>query len=152
MPKHTRLNSSEHLRFTFACVKFSIGSQADQRHPSLRALVGHFGDHISIANDIASHDKEKSAFECGKANALINLVQVIAEGDGLGSNAAKAMAYTWQLLMEEEIRRHLEQSRYRNELGKEEWRFVEALLTAATGNVFTSVVMARYGGEGTRVA
>ena len=152
MPKHTKLKSTEHLRFTFACAKFSLCSDADQKHPSLRPLLGRIGDHMSIANDIASYDKEKSRFECGKANSMINLVHMIAERDRLRSNAAKAMAYAWQLLTEEEICGHLEELRCRNELGMEGWRFVEACLAAAKGNLFTSVVIARYGGEGARVA
>lgn len=85
---------------------------------------------------------------------MINLVHVIAERDHLDVNAAKAMAYAWQLLTEEEIMGDLEELRGRDGLGSEEWRFVEACLAAAKGALFSSVVVVieRYGGEGGRIA
>ncbi|KAL8978224.1 MAG: hypothetical protein Q9205_006148, partial [Flavoplaca limonia] len=137
--------------FTFACAKFSIRSHADQHHPALRPLLRHIGDHISIVNDIASYDKEKRNFESGKASSVINLVDVIMQQERLEAEPAKAMAYAWQLFTEEAIRRDLNRLKESGMMGQEEWRFVDACLGAARGNLFTSVVIKRYGGEGARI-
>ncbi|KAL8866201.1 MAG: hypothetical protein Q9198_008992 [Flavoplaca austrocitrina] len=137
--------------FTFACAKFSIRSHADQHHPSLRPLLHHIGDHISIVNDIASYDKEKRNFESGKASSVINLVDVIMQQERLEAEPAKTMAYAWQLLTEDAIKGDLDRLKESGVMGQEEWRFVDACLGAATGNLFTSVVIKRYGGEAARV-
>lgn len=137
--------------FTFACAKFSIRSHADQHHPSLRPLLHHIGDHISIVNDIASYDKEKRNFESGKASCVINVVDLIMQQERLEAEPAKAMAYAWQLFTEDAIRRDLDRLKESGVIGEEEWRFVDACLGAARGNLLTSVVIKRYGGEGARV-
>jgi hypothetical protein len=55
------------------------------------------------------------------------------------------------LWTENEILRELERLRDGNEMGFEEWRFIDGCLVAASGNLLTSVVIARYGGEKARV-
>ena len=69
----------------------------------------------------------------------------------LEAEPAKTMAYAWQLFTEEAIRGDLDRLKEKEGMGDEEWRFVDACLGAARGNLFTSVVIKRYGGEGARV-
>ena len=128
----------------------------DENGPNLRRIVHHIGDQISIVNDLASYEMEKHRFESGKAKSLINIVSVIMKLERVEEAVAKSMAYAWQLCMENEIRMDLEELRKKkeegkDELGVEEWRFIDAWLLVAAGNLFTSVVMSRYGGEGARI-
>ena len=81
---------------------------------------------------------------------MINVVHVIKEINDVDDVAAKSMAYAWQLWTENQIGKELEAMRD-SALSPEEWEFVDAALIAAAGDTFTSVVMSRYGGEGTRV-
>ena len=83
---------------------------------------------------------------------MINLVQVIMKVDRLDAMAAKSMAYAWQLYTENEIVEELRGLKRRNELSVEDWRFLDACLMAASGNLLTSVVVSRYGGEDARIA
>ncbi|KAL8996243.1 MAG: hypothetical protein Q9169_004221 [Polycauliona sp. 2 TL-2023] len=139
-------------RYTFAATTFAIRSRTTQHNPSLLPLLRHIGDHISIANDIASYAKERHAYESGKATAIINTVHVIMQQERLEDvDAAKSIAYAWQLFTEDAVRRDLEALREDERIGDEEWKFVEACLGIAKGNLLTSVVMRRYGGEGARV-
>lgn len=101
---------------------------------------------------MASYDKEKRHFDTGRAKSMINLVHVIATLERVDAQTAKAMAYAWQLSTENAILEDLQALKRQKELSNEEWRFVDACLTAASGHLFASVVMARYGGEKTRVA
>ncbi|KAL8951635.1 MAG: hypothetical protein Q9222_002396 [Ikaeria aurantiellina] len=138
--------------FTWSCAKFAIKCSADQDNPQLRRLLRYLGDHISIANDIASYEKEKRAFDKGKASAMINIVDVIVQLEHIDVKAAKCLAYARQLLIENDILEEMRELKSDGKLGVEEWRFVDACLTAASGNLLTSVVMSRYGGEGARIA
>ena len=101
---------------------------------------------------------EKQRFESGKAKSLINIVSVIMKLERVDEVVAKSMAYAWQLCMENEILKDLEglrKKRLCNELSseeEEEWRFIDAWLLVAAGNLLTSVVMSRYGGEGARIS
>lgn len=83
---------------------------------------------------------------------MINLVHVIMEVEHMHAVEAKSMAYAWQLSTEDEILRELEGLTGRDELSAEEWRFVDACLLAASGNLLTSIVISRYGGEDTSIA
>ena len=138
--------------FTWACSKFSIRSRTNQKTPNLHRILHHLGDHISIANDIASYEKEKRRYETGRATSMINLVHVIAKVDRMEETAAKSMAYAWQLCTENEILKELEELKRRDEMSVEDWNFVDACLLAASGNLLTSVVFSRYGGEDARIA
>jgi len=110
------------------------------------------GDHFSIANDIASYDKEHKSFKDGKAKYLINVVAVVQKLFGLpDSDAAKAFSYTLQLQTEQAILEELERMKVADELTIAQWKFVDAALAMAAGNVFTSVVISRYGGEAARI-
>lgn len=122
---------------------------------------------MSITNDLASFDKELAAYESGKTTSVINVVYVIMRNEKLSAEAAKSMAFAWMLRGEEaavaELRRFatMEGEGKGGEEGEgveggmvlsaEEWAFAEACLVMAAGNVVTSVSMARYGGEGSRI-
>ena len=83
---------------------------------------------------------------------MINLVHVIMTVDRVDEVVAKSMAYAWQLCTENEILRELEEMKRLKELSLEDWSFVDACLSAASGNLLTSVVISRYGGENARIA
>ncbi|KAL8840005.1 MAG: hypothetical protein Q9170_001489 [Blastenia crenularia] len=138
--------------FAWACAKFAVRSSVDQSRPDLLPLLRLIGDHISIANDIASYEKERRRFDTGKASSMINLVHVISELEGLDIEAAKCVAYAWQLLIESQILGQLERLRQEHRLSIEDWKFVDACLLAVSGNLLTSVVTSRYGGDDSRVA
>jgi len=109
------------------------------------------GNQISISNDLASYEKESHRFQTDRAASMINLVHVIMRVDRVEEAIAKSLAYAWQLCTENEILRELEDMKKRNELDLEDWRFIDACLVAASGNLLTSVVISRYGGEGARI-
>lgn len=129
----------------------------DENSPNLHRSVHHIGDQISIVNDLASYEMDESRFESGKAKSLINIVAVIMKLERVEEVVAKSMAYAWQLCMENGILRDLEdlkKTRW-DEMSVEEvedWRFIDAWLLVAAGNLLTSVVMSRYGGEAARIA
>ncbi|KAL8764459.1 MAG: hypothetical protein Q9203_007102 [Teloschistes exilis] len=133
--------------FVWACAKFSIASSVDLDDPKLQILLRHLGDHLSIVNDLASYDKEKRSHEIDEAETLINVVDVIASTGGLQDEHAKGMAYAWQLWTESRILEEMDRLHDQGLLDLEEWALVDACLLAAAGNVLTSVVIARYGGE-----
>jgi hypothetical protein len=134
--------------YSYACAKFSIGSSIDLQNPKLHRYLHLVGDHFSIANDLASFDKEKSNFEDGRAKHLINVVAVVQKLFGLpDSEAAKAISYALQLWTEQAILDELERMKGSNELTIDYWEFVDSVLVMAAGNIFTSVVISRYGGE-----
>ena len=124
----------------------------DQSSAKLSRFLGYLGDQISIANDIASYEKEKRQFQTGKVAAMINVVHVITKVDRMDDMEAKSMAYAWQLWTENRIIRELEEMKRQDDLSLEEWRFADACLVAAAGNLLTSIVISRYGGEKARIA
>lgn len=83
---------------------------------------------------------------------MINLVYVIMKVDRMEAMAAKSMAYAWQLYTENEILGELKELKMHDELSVEDWRLLDACLLAASGNLLTSVVFSRYGGEDARIA
>lgn len=83
---------------------------------------------------------------------MINLVQVIMKVDRIEAMAAKSMAYAWQLYTENDILKELRVLKRSNRLSVEDWRLLDACLLAASGNLLTSVVISRYGGEDGRIA
>ena len=124
----------------------------NQGHPNLHRILRYLGDQISIANDIASYEKEKRGYETRETTSMINLVQVIMKVDRMDATAAKSMAYAWQLYTENEIIKELRELKRRDEISVEDWRFLDACLMAASGNMLTCVVISRYGGEDARIA
>lgn len=109
------------------------------------------GDQISIINDIASYEKELKQFQRGEVSHMLNLVHFIRERYRLNVEAGKAMAYSLQLLSEDLVRKEIEGFDKRGDLNEEEWKFIDACILAATGSLFTSVVISRYGGEESRL-
>lgn len=106
---------------------------------------------MSIANDLASYEKEFKDFENGRAKHLINIVEVVRKIDFTDSDTAKARCYERQLETERLILEELEYMKRAGELSFLEWEFVDGALAMAAGNVFTSVVISRYGGTGARM-
>ncbi|KAF7915160.1 uncharacterized protein EAE98_011245 [Botrytis deweyae] len=140
-------------RFTWACTKFSLHLRVDLHSPKLRRLFGYLGDQISIANDIASYDKEAKQFLEGRAKEMINLVHTTMQVNCINDvTAAKSMAYAIQLWTENEILEELRALSRQGQLSAEEWRLVDGCLVAASGNLLTSIVISRYGGEEAKVA
>ena len=130
--------------------KFSVGSSVDQHAPVFRSFLRALGDQISIANDIASYDKELADYKSRKSKDMINVVHVMTECYSLDAQAAKSMSYAWQLHSEDLVAKELGAMKTKG-LSREEWRLVDACLHAASGNVFAGVVISRYGGEETRL-
>lgn len=109
-------------------------------------------DQISFSNDLASYDKEKRAYDCGKACYMINAVDVVHRLLALPSSGlAKSLTYTLQLQVEAEIKQEVDRLAACGELSTEELEFVDAVMVMVGGNVFYSVVAPRYGGPETRI-
>jgi len=135
-----------------ASVKFSINSSVDISNPKLETILRLIGDHISVSNDLASWRKEKHAYDCGKSLYLINVVDIMQRLMYLPTvDAAIAMSYAFQLEIECQMDAEIERLTLERTLEEDEWEFLVAALVAAAGNVFVSIVMSRYGGEGTRL-
>ena len=83
---------------------------------------------------------------------MINVVHVITKIDRMDDMEAKSIAYAWRLWTENKILRELEEMKRQDDLSLEEWRFANAGLVAAAGNLLTSVVISRYGGGNARIA
>lgn len=110
------------------------------------------GDHFSIVNDIASYEKEYENFKNGKAQHLVNIVVVMQEiYQSTSSDDAKTKSYALQLDTEDKIVQELESMKEARSLSLSEWDYVDAVLAMAAGNIFTSVVISRYGGEAARI-
>jgi len=136
------------IRHVLGCTKFSINSSVDLESSRLARYVRLVKDHISVANDLASWEKEKKAFDAGKVLYMINAVHVVKNLFRLASDgAAVAMTQAFQLQIEVEIDAEIERLVAENELNAEEWRFIDASIYTMSGNVFVSTVMSRYGGK-----
>ena len=120
--------------------------------PRLAKLLSLIRDHLAIINDLASYDKELRDFESGASADLINIVEVFRRVVSLpDEDAAKGMAYSYQLQIEEWIEDELQRLRTNNELSDEQWRFLYAIIACAAGNAFYSMTSSRYGGEAARI-
>ncbi|KAJ4414003.1 hypothetical protein N0V82_008173 [Gnomoniopsis sp. IMI 355080] len=135
------------VRFTLACVKFSLNSKVDILHPRLAKLYQLFSDHIVYVNDLASYEKEKVAYHRGEAKMFANIVEMIRKFLSLPADGqrAKALAYGLQLQVESDI--YGEMARLQNDLQDEEWRVVYGWLDESSGHCFVSHMLRRYGGE-----
>lgn len=130
------------------CTKFCLDSSVDLNSPRLARYIRLLKDHVSIANDLGSWEKEKKAFKSKKVLYMINVVHVIKDLFKLPTDhAAVAMAQSLQLQIETEIDLEIERLMTEDTLTGEEWRFIDATLHVMSGNVFVSTVMSRYGGE-----
>ncbi|KEF57258.1 uncharacterized protein A1O9_05175 [Exophiala aquamarina CBS 119918] len=139
------------MPFCYACAKYSLGSDIDISNPKLKKYLHLIGAHVSIANDIGSYEKEYQDFKDGKVKHLINIVAVVGKINRTDSDAAKAACYALQLQVEQDIAVELELMERDDELTFVEWDFIDALLAMAAGNIFTSIVISRYGGEAARI-
>lgn len=74
-------------------------------------------------------------------------MHVIAKTGGEEDEHAKLMAYAWQLWTESRLADEMNRLHEQGLMDLEEWAWVDACLLAASGNVLTSVVSARYGGR-----
>lgn len=135
-----------------ACVKFSLGSSVQIDHPTLQHALQLVGDLVSLANDRASYDKEKRAFEADKSKHLINAVDVMQKLCSLcNDESAKILTYTLQLEVERQLECELADLARTKVLADSEWHFLEACLEMLAGNIFASIVISRYGGQEARL-
>ncbi|OJJ33320.1 hypothetical protein ASPWEDRAFT_30406 [Aspergillus wentii DTO 134E9] len=138
--------------YVLGCTKFGMNSSVDLNSPRLAKYIRLLKDHVSIANDLGSWEKEKRAFDTGKVLYMINAVDVVKNLFRLPTNAsAVAMTQALQLQIETEIDDEIQRMMSEDTLTAEEWRFIDATLHVMSGNVFVSTVMSRYGGEGFRL-
>lgn len=101
-----------------------------------------------MANDLGSWAKEKKAYDTGKVIYMINAVDVVKALLCLPTDeSAVAMTQAFQLQIEIGMDAEIQRLRAEESLTLEEWRFIDATLHVASGNVFVSTVMSRYGGE-----
>jgi len=133
-------------------VKFSLGSSIDIASPKLEKFIRLASKHVPVANDLGSWKKEKHHFDTGKVMHLINTVDMIRRVMCLSDEeAAISQTYALQLQIECQIDTEVERLMATGALDEEEWQFVNGILTALSGNVLSSSVMSRYGGEATRL-
>ncbi|PPQ89747.1 LOW QUALITY PROTEIN: hypothetical protein CVT25_014192 [Psilocybe cyanescens] len=138
--------------YNLACIKFSLGSNLDIGGPRIAHFVSLVSDHVCYANDLASFDKEKEAYVNGDVLYLINVVDMVQKVFNLpDSNSAKSAALAIQLEIERQIVAELSRLRASNDVTSEEFEYVEGLVYLLVGNIFTSVVSCRYGGEQARL-
>lgn len=139
--------------YVLGCTKFALNSSVDLESPRLSRYLRLLKNHVSVANDLGSWEKEKKAYDSGKVLYLINAVDVVRNLFRLSSDrAAVAMTEALQLQIEVDIDTEIQRLIDEDALTAEEWRFVDATLHVMSGNVFVSTVMSRYGGEAFRLA
>jgi hypothetical protein len=134
--------------------KFSIGTSLDPRGPKLERINRLISEQMLQSNDIASFDKEKKYWIEGHAKQFLttNGVAIIKDLLSLpNDSAAKAIGYANQMEIEREIDGHIGNMLAAGELDDEEYRLVTAMLYCLTGNMFSAVVMSRYGGESAKL-
>ncbi|KAG8412706.1 hypothetical protein J3459_013776 [Metarhizium acridum] len=129
--------------------KFSIGSNLDLREPRLARFVRIFSDHMLQSNDIASYDKEMRYWREGKAKQFLTTNGVVILANLLstsGDDAAKAVAYAYQMEKERQIDAELG-ALLSGDFSAQEWRLICAMLYCVTGNMISAVTMNRYSGD-----
>ncbi|KAF3396683.1 hypothetical protein DPV78_008181 [Talaromyces pinophilus] len=138
--------------YLLGCTKFCLNSSVNLDSPRLARYIRLVKDHVSVANDLGSWQKEKKAFDIGNVLYMINAVAVTKDVFNLASfEAAVAMTQALQFQIECDIDTELQQMISENILTAEEWQFVDATLHLISGNVFVSTVMSRYGGEDCKI-
>lgn len=150
---HNSLQSSNawNNSYVLAAVKFSISSEVDIEDARCARFLTLIKDHLSIINDLASFDKELRAYSSGASRDLLNIVYEFQRMLSLPDvNAAKALAYSYQLQTEEWIREELERLKG-EDLSLAQWQYLEAVFACAAGNAFYSMTSSRYGGEAARI-
>lgn len=140
------------IRYVLASTIFSLNSCVDLDSPRLATYIPLLKDHISIANDLASWEKEKEAYDNVKVLYMINTVDVVKQLFSLATfDTALAMTQAFQFQVECDIDDKIQQLISEDDLTADEWQFIDATLHTITGNVFCSTVMSRYGGESYRL-
>lgn len=138
--------------YVLAAVKFSICSKVEIQDPRFIKYLTFVKDHLAIANDLASYDKESRDFVSGASKDIINIVDVFQHIMSLPhAESAKVMAYTYQLQTETWMVEELQRLRSEEELDNEQWQYLEATYVCAAGNTFFSMTSSRYGGEAARL-
>ncbi|KAF5848286.1 hypothetical protein GGP41_005716 [Bipolaris sorokiniana] len=134
--------------YIVACTKFSLGSTFDTASPRLTRFIRLYADHMSIANDLASFEREKRAYANGKAQYLLNTVEEVRKMCSLDNDeAAKFATLAIQMEVERKMARELSRLDADGETSKTEREFLSALVFLAGGNVMCSIIMSRYGGK-----
>ncbi|RDA92444.1 hypothetical protein CP533_6459 [Ophiocordyceps camponoti-saundersi (nom. inval.)] len=138
--------------YVLGCTKFSLNSSVDLESSRLARYLRLVKDHVSIANDLGSWDKEKAAYDSGHVLYMINVVDVVKHLFSCSTfEAAVAISQGLQYEIECQIDEELKRLIREDALTAEEWRFVDATLSVMSGNVLVSTIMSRYGGEGWRL-
>ncbi|XP_014561346.1 hypothetical protein COCVIDRAFT_33687 [Bipolaris victoriae FI3] len=136
------------VSYTVACAKFSLNSTVDTTSPRFARFIRLYADHLSIANDLASFEREKRAYVKGKAHYLLNTVEEVRKMCSLDNDeAAKFATLAIQMEIEREMARELSRLDADRETSYAERELLSALVFLAGGNVMCSVIMSRYGGE-----
>ena len=139
------------LGFVIAAAKFSITSSVSATDPRFERYLSLVGDHVGLVNDLASYDKELRALNSDETDDMINLVAVVKSVTLLeGTDEAKSVVWALQRQMEKQMMEELESLRAQG-LSDEEWWFLEAVASTATGNVMFCMTTSRYGGEAARI-
>ncbi|KAH9484642.1 Fusicoccadiene synthase [Psilocybe cubensis] len=149
------------VEFTFTGVKFSLRSNVNMESPRIARFMSLASDHVCYVNDLGSYDKEKAAYERGEIVYMLNAVDFVRRMYNLPDDrSAKRATLQLQMQLEREMASELDRlQRLVRECSKadeapsmEELEFVEAVVYIVTGNIFTSVVMSRYGGKAARLS
>lgn len=91
-----------------------------------------FTDHLSIANNFASYDKELEALEQGRASDMINLVNLVKQVTGLtNKDDAKEVVLKLQMQFEKDRSKSWMKSRMRRIRGSDGFRKVYQLVQLA---------------------
>ncbi|OJJ32700.1 hypothetical protein ASPWEDRAFT_174147 [Aspergillus wentii DTO 134E9] len=135
-----------------ASARCSIVSSVDYHDPKFAPVIQLIADQILLQNDIASFEKEKRAFDTGKAHTFINCVHVVKTLMGVSYEDALELSLAAQLQTETKLDTEIDRLISEDVLTAEEWRFVDGILYAMTGNAMGSVIISRYGGEKTRLS
>jgi hypothetical protein len=159
-PPETFASLEDYLRFrdgnicagwTFAAVKFSLASSVDIQQPAIAHFMKLATEHLSIANDLYSYEKEARAYRTGECPDLINFVTVVQKLLGL-PNEASALEMSYALLLQREqwLWEELKRLETQN-LSEETWEFLRGMWANLSGNTFFSMTTVRYGGEKSRI-
>lgn len=121
----------------------------DIASPRIAQLVSLAADHVCYANDLGSFDKEKeAAYMNREVLYLINAMDMVQKVFNLTNNSsAKLTTLALQLEIERQIVGELLKLSASINVTEDELEFVEAVVYALAGNIFTSMVMCQYGGE-----
>lgn len=137
--------------WTFAAVKFSLASSINIKDPAIAHFMKLATEHLSIANDIYSYEKEARAYHTGQCPDLINFVTVVQQLLSCPDEAtALEMSYALLLQREQWILEELKRLESEN-LSEEMWDFLKGMWANLSGNTFFSMTTVRYGGEKSRI-